>query len=225
MPEQMASLPKDYGIDYDNLKAPNVPNRRRPTQRTAERVRARHRRRDDRAGTAYKNAETRGFDSIIDSYLGHGRLTVLKAIEEDLPLAVGCALRDQESGGQNIFGCDHGDVGDRPPYCGHDVTKWRCEALRAGGTYRHGMNGIGETQITWWEFVEDMFEMGGAHLPENQLTVGFRLMATYLEKYSALEAYGAYNAGETNRRMVINSYARPFARKVQAWHQRLYSGG
>lgn len=208
----MASLPRNFG--YHNRRLEYEPNHRRPSQRVRDRVRAKKKWAVD--------TDFFGYVDVIDRYLGLGLLTVRKSDEEGLSLERACALREQESAGQNIFGCDHGDVGDQPPYCGQRVTEERVQALRANGTYKHGMNGIGETQVTWWEFVEDMEELGGAHLPGNQFTIGFRLLAAYLDKYPALEAYGAYNAGETNRRMVINSYSRPMARRVQAWRLRLY---
>ncbi len=158
---------------------------------------------------------------VIEEILGHGLLTVHCALEQGLAIPRAVALRDQESAGTNVFGGDWGDVGDRPPYYHQHVTKERVQLLRARGTYRHGMNGIGEIQLTWWEFVEMAENLGGAHLRRPQFTVGFGLLATYLEKYPALEAYGAYNAGETNRRDVMDSYSRPMARRVKAWTERL----
>ena len=222
MSGEMASLPE--GLKNREWRLHYAANQRRPSQGIRERVRRAP------AGlltapAVQQDAFLSFHDKIITRHIGRGRMTVRIAAEEGLAIEVAAALREQESSGRNVFGGDHGDVGDVPPYYHQHVTKERCELLRAGGTYKHGMNGIGETQITWWELVEDMFEMGGAHIVANQLTVGFRLMAAYMSKYGALEAYGAYNAGEINRRVVINSYSRPMARRVEAWRERLYPSG
>jgi hypothetical protein len=127
---------------------------------------------------------------------GHGQVIVEEAEEADLDLALACALVDQESDGRNIFGCDLGPVGDRPPYCHHEVTQERTKKLMDSSF----MNGVGLTQLTWFTFVEDAEELGGAHLPRNQCRVGFRLLKEYRKKYPYLEALGAYNAGEAKRR-------------------------
>src|SRR5215207_5849204 len=98
----------------------------------------------------------------IDKWLnGHGKEIYEEAKSEGVELSLACAIVEQESRGQNIFGCDGGDFGDWPPYCGHEVTKERVQALMASAW----MNGVGLTQITWWEYVEQAEEEGGAHLP------------------------------------------------------------
>ncbi|MDP9479523.1 MAG: hypothetical protein M3R38_28280 [Actinomycetota bacterium] len=160
---------------------------------------------------------------LIDERLGgHGAVIVAEAKAAGLDLALACALVEQESEGRNVFGCDHGDVGDRPPYCHQPVTPGRVQLLRDNGNYRHGMNGVGLTQLTWWEFVEQAEMMGGAHLPRFQCRVGFRLLKSYLDRYPYLEALGAYNAGAERRRIgVENGYAGAVAAKHKTWKERL----
>lgn len=155
----------------------------------------------------------------IDARLnGQGRVILEEANNTGLELALACALVEQESGGRNIFGCDHGDVGDTPPYCHQQVTRDRVQRLRDGGNYTFGMNGVGLTQLTWWEIVERAEAEGGAHLPEAQCRVGFRLLKHYVDAYPYLEALGAYNAGEGNRQVGIdNGYAGALAAKHEAW--------
>lgn len=80
----------------------------------------------------------------IDARLnGQGRVILEEAKNAELELALACALVEQESNGRNIFGCDHENVGDAPPYCHQPVTRERVQALRDGGNYSHGMNGVG----------------------------------------------------------------------------------
>lgn len=161
----------------------------------------------------------------IDPWLdNHGKAIVAEARATGLDLAEACGLVEQESNGKNIFGGDAGDVGDTPPYYHQEVTRERVQALRAGGSYTYGMNGVGLTQLTWWTLVEDAEALGGAHLPENQCHVGFALLKRYLDTYSRYEALGAYNAGEDNRALgVSNGYAAGLDAKVAAW--RTYLAG
>jgi hypothetical protein len=155
----------------------------------------------------------------IDTRLnGNGQVIVQEAQNAALELSLACALVEQESGGRNVFGCDHGDVGDTPPYCHQEVTRDRVQSLRDNGNYSHGMNGVGLTQLTWRDFVEQAEAEGGAHLPQAQCRVGFRLLKSLLSKYPYLEALGAYNAGEQNRSGADGSrYAGAVSQKHTAW--------
>lgn len=160
-------------------------------------------------------------NEVIESRLGNADIIEEEAQKVGLSLALACALVEQESGGRNIFGCDYGDVGDTPPYCGQEVTKHRVQKLRANDYY-YGMNGVGLTQLTWWEFVEEAEELGGAHLPRNQCAVGFKLMNSYADKYeNFLEALACYNAGEANRFSVIDTYAAQLYEKYLTWKELL----
>lgn len=163
--------------------------------------------------------------ALIDERLnGMGRVIVDEARRADLHVDLACALVEQESGGYNIFGADYGNVGDRPPFYRQPVTPERVQALRTGGSYRHGMNGVGLTQLTWWEFVERAEALGGAHLPWTQCRVGFGDLVSMLdvEGFGYLEALGAYNAGRGRYQIGIdNGYAGSVAERHRAWKQRI----
>ena len=148
-----------------------------------------------------------------------GEEIVEEAKGEGLDLALACAMIEKESAGRNIFGCDGGTgVGDQPPYCWQTVTKRRVQAL----IQSPHMNGVGLTQITWWEFVDQAEKEGGAHLPRYQCRIGFRVLKDLVDKYDYLEALGGYNAGEYNRWLgVQNGYAGDVAAKQAAWRLRL----
>lgn len=158
---------------------------------------------------------------VIDRYFGtgerYGRIIVKEADRAGLALQAACALVEQESNGRNIFGCDHGAVGDSPPYCHQPVTKERVAALRRSGQ----MNGVGLTQLTWHTFVTEAENMGGAHLPRYQCRVGFKLLADYFGKYGGQAGFAAYNAGEANRMSVYNTYGAACIAKRDAWARRL----
>jgi hypothetical protein len=145
---------------------------------------------------------------------GHGQVIVEEAQRVGLDLALACALVAQESGGRNIFGCDLGPVGDRPPYCHQEITRDRVQKLIDSPF----MNGVGLTQLTWFTFVDEAEALGGAHIPRNQCRVGFQLLKKYREKYPYLEAFGAYNAGEANRHSTqATRYAAHLAERHRLW--------
>ncbi len=162
--------------------------------------------------------------AIIDAALNSRGAVILEACETTgLSLADGCALVEKESGGRNIFGHDYGPTGDAPPYYGHEVTKERVGKLINQPGYKQGnakMNGVGLSQLTWFSYVISAEELGGAHLPINQLRVGFNLLNVYLHKYPRQQAIASYNAGEGNWRAGLD-YARDFEVRAQAWRARL----
>jgi hypothetical protein len=141
---------------------------------------------------------------------------------EGLRLSVGAGLIEQESGGRNIFGCDHGSTGDRPPYCHQWVTEQRVQRLMAGD-FASGLNGVGVTQLTTAQFVIDAQDMGGAHIPRYQMRRGFRLLRQYFRQFDFMNALGAYNAGPGNPGSVYFTYSTPLAEKIWAWQKRLWA--
>jgi murein DD-endopeptidase MepM/ murein hydrolase activator NlpD len=157
--------------------------------------------------------------AIIDDYFGtsFGRVIEEEAAKAGLSLQAACALVEQESAGKNIFGCDHGATGDAPPYCRQPVTRERVQRLIASPH----MNGIGLTQLTWWEFVNQAEAMGGAHIARYQCRVGFALLASYFDKYGEPDGWGAYNAGAANRASVRATYSASCMRRRDAWRTRL----
>jgi hypothetical protein len=132
-----------------------------------------------------------------------------------VPLA--CGLIEQESGAKNLFGCDHGPSGDKPPYCQHKVTNKRVDLLRESPY----SNGIGLTQLTYWSIVEEAEAWGGAHLPRYQLRRGFQLLRDNLDSFNYLNALEAYNDGNGRTNDPNNPYDQQVAEKHKAWRKRL----
>jgi hypothetical protein len=114
-----------------------------------------------------------------------------------LPFALALALVEQESGFQNIFGCDLGPR-DTAPWCHQPVTRDRVQALIAyvegGGT----SNGVGLTQLTSISFIQQAEADGGAHNVGPQCRVGFQLLHDLIERHGELNGIGGYNGGEGN---------------------------
>ena len=140
----------------------------------------------------------------------------------DYPVSLGCALVHQESWFRNIFGCDWGERWTtEPPYCQIRVTEGRVARLlrniREGG----GENGVGLTQLTAQELVMRAENLGGAHIPKNQLIVGFALLGSHIQNYGYYGGVGAYNAGPGNRWAVRHTYTQQLEDKHNAWINRL----
>ena len=148
---------------------------------------------------------------------------------DPLWLSTACALVEQESGGKNIFGCDHGAGPDRswvedPPYCQVEVTAERVEKLI--WNYNQppkgvGANGIGYCQLTFMPFVLEAQKLGGAHIARNNMIVGFNHLNDLLAKHDYLNAVEAYNDGNGHTNDPENPYDVQFAEKHRGWKLRL----
>jgi soluble lytic murein transglycosylase-like protein len=129
---------------------------------------------------------------------------ILEARRAGLPISLAFAVVEQESGFKNIFGCDKGG-----PFCHHPVSRTLVQQLlahvRAGGT----SNGVGLTQLTWIGYLNMAERRGGAHIPKNQLSVGFEALAAHIAAHGTQGGLAAYNAG----------YAREVLEKQARWHK------
>lgn len=149
-----------------------------------------------------------------------GVMVARVADEVGMDLALAYAVVEQESFGRRVLGCDHGNVGDRPPYCNQEATRERVVRIMDGGKFGHGMNGIGLPQMTWWEFVLRAEKLGGAHIVRNQLLVCLGDLTQMLGNHTYEEALGRYNAGG-GWRNVVGTYVSQVGTKHQAWKKRL----
>ena len=91
------------------------------------------------------------------------------------------------------------------------------ENISEGG----GKNGVGLTQLTALESVMKAERLGGAHLPANQLKVGFDLLLDNITDLGVQAGAAAYNAGRGNWQSVYNSYGARFVELRNEWKERL----
>lgn len=141
----------------------------------------------------------------------------------DVPFrAVTLAILKRETGipQRNVFGCDHGPQGGKLPFCGDECTKARVDELVAA-LHRDPwsyMNGVGWTQLTWYEKVLRADKLdGGASLPRNQLRVGMEDLALLIKTYGIADGVRRYNgagpaADEYSHDVVTNLI--PWARRI-----------
>ena len=109
-----------------------------------------------------------------------------------LPLAVSCVMLMKETGGgHNIYGHDRGTCFSRPGT--HYVTRENYQeylaCVRGGGK----RNGVGPTQLTWWEFQEEADRRGGCWNPDINIAVGFEVLARNVRSKGVWGAFKAYN--------------------------------
>jgi hypothetical protein len=147
----------------------------------------------------------------------HGPAIVAESKHEGLPLALALALVEQESGFQNIFGCDLGPQ-STAPWCHQRVTRNRVQALiahvEAGGT----SNGVGLTQLTSIGFIRQAEAEGGAHTLHAQCRIGFRILHGLIERHGEQIGIGAYNGGEGNPNL---DYAKSVLALRDQWQARI----
>ena len=114
-----------------------------------------------------------------------------------LPFALALALVDQESTFQNIFGCDLGPR-DSVPWCHQPVTRDRVQALIAHVEGGGISNGVGLTQLTSIDLIQQAEAEGGSHNVVPQCRVGFGHLHDLIERHGEQVGIGAYNGGEGN---------------------------
>jgi hypothetical protein len=159
--------------------------------------------------------------AIINKHLkGNGAIIMAACKATGLSFRYGCALVEQESGGDNVF-----ERGTPPAqWDGKPVTNALVDAMIARPgykTYNAQMWGVGLVQLTWPDFVIQAHnKSGGLELPINGLVVGFGLLADYLRKYPEQRAVASYNAGEGKWTNGI-AYANSVMSKAKVWEQRL----
>lgn len=107
-----------------------------------------------------------------------------------IPVSLGIALQEQESGGRNIFGADVGGLFAHEP-----VTKARVlqlvDHVNAGGI----SNGVGPMQLTFIGFIEEANRDGGAWKPAVNIATGLGIIAGHVKQRGVRDGLATYNAG------------------------------
>lgn len=107
-----------------------------------------------------------------------------------LPLALLCAVLEQETGGgHNVFGHDRVTP---PQIVGGRVTRDRYRAykrLRA----THGCQGVGPMQLTFAGYQDAADRRGGCWRPSVNILVGAEILARAREAKGTFRALAAYN--------------------------------
>lgn len=137
------------------------------------------------------------------------------------PQSAAALLEKESAKGRNIFGCDHGSVGDRPPYCRHTVTEQRAKRLRAS----QFSNGVGPTQLTFKGYVDRARERGGEWRPYVNMWTGFDVFRQCVADAGTIRGGAARYNGGPNPNAQARAYGKDFVEKRQAWERKLHGAG
>ena len=131
-----------------------------------------------------------------------------------IPISLGCALVEQESGFRNVFGHD---LVRRPQIRGGKVTRARYARYKLLRRTGFGMQGVGLTQLTWFAFQDEADRLGGCWKPTYQLRVGFRILAALIFEHGQSEGIARFNGSGD----AADRYSHSVRAKQSRWHDRL----
>jgi hypothetical protein len=134
-------------------------------------------------------------------------ITIQEARRTKCPLAVLCAVLEQEtSGGINEFGHDPTIF---PGYGEVTRAKYLAYRNRRGPKGRGGMQGVGPMQLTWYSYQDEADKLGGCWRPRYNIRVGAGLLAGAIRRSGLHNALHAYNGSE--------AYAREVEGRILDW--------
>lgn len=144
----------------------------------------------------------------------HYPLTIIQeARAAGLPISLGFALGEQESGFRNVFG--HDPTTSIPEsWKGTKVTKSKYAHYRANRA-RHGMQGVGPCQLTWWATQDTADRLGGCWKPRINFRVAFRTLATNVKTYGQKDGIRRYNGSGP----AADRYSQEVRAKAARWHR------
>jgi hypothetical protein len=157
-----------------------------------------------------KKRQRRKIIDAINEHGNWGQIIYDEAEAAGFSAALGAALVEQESGFQNIFGCDWGSG---VAFCHLPVTEARVKALIDAGK----PNGIGPTQLTSFVYVKKANAIGGAWDPKCNIRIGFQTLGDFINRHGLRTGIGAYNGGEGNPQY---GYADEVLARAEKWKQR-----
>jgi hypothetical protein len=144
--------------------------------------------------------------------IAHGAAFALTIIREarraGIPVSLAFALVEQESAFKNVFGHDP------TIFVGAGtVTKAKVESyLKQRGHTR--MQGVGTTQLTWWEFQDEAQKLGGLWKPEIQMRVAFAHLARQMKDFGRRDGIRRYNGSGP----AAEAYATSVLKRMDKWH-------
>lgn len=139
---------------------------------------------------------------------------VLEARRAGIPISLGFALVEQESGFHNIFGHDP------TIYVGAGaVTKAKYLGYRAKrrSSGNRMMQGVGPCQLTWWEYQDAADRLGGCWIARYNIQLAFTHLGQLIDRHGLRAGVKAYNGSGP----AADRYAARVLRLQRMWHQRL----
>jgi hypothetical protein len=150
--------------------------------------------------------------TMKDAGIVDPKTTVEAAHAVGLPLAIACALLEQESsGGHNVFGHD----AVRNPIKGGPVTRERYAQYLAHRRAGEGMQGVGPCQLTWFAFQDRADLLGGCWKPAANMRVGFAILKGLIQRDGIRTGCRAYNGTGPG----AERYADQVVARIAKWRQ------
>jgi hypothetical protein len=142
---------------------------------------------------------------------------IIEARRAGLPVSLGFALVEQESGFANTFGHDPTIFAGAGT-----VTKAKYLAYKAkrGANGRGGMQGVGPCQLTFYTYQDRADKLGGCWVARHNIHVAFTDLAAMVAKHGESKGLAVYNAGEAGWRNG-REYAHSVQQRQAKWHGRL----
>ena len=154
---------------------------------------------------------------------------IIEAKRTKLPPAMACVMLMKESpifekgkktwGGHNIYGHDKGTCSSRKGI--HFVTRENYQEYRTCVRNGGKRNGVGPTQLTWWEFQDKADARGGCWNPDVNIAVGFEILAGHLRSKGVWGAFKAYNGSGA----AADDYANKATGMLPRWEQLISRAG
>lgn len=153
----------------------------------------------------------------------HGARYSLRIVREarlaSIPVSLGFALIEQETGFRNVWGHDGHPNGVTDALSGSEVTKaaYRAYKRRRGTKGQGGMQGVGPAQLTWWELQDSADFLGGCWRPRHNIRIAFHRLAALISIHGERDGIRAYNGSGPK---AVN-YERQVKRREASWHKAL----
>lgn len=138
---------------------------------------------------------------------------VIEARDKDIPISLGFALIQQETGFQNIYGHDPTIYVGAGPVTAHNYHAYK----KVRGPHGEGgMQGVGPGQLTWWAIQDEADKRGGCHETSHNISTSFDVLAALIRKHGYVNGVAAYN-GDGAR---AARYSRIVRASATVWHAR-----
>ncbi|HKG66231.1 MAG TPA: D-Ala-D-Ala carboxypeptidase family metallohydrolase [Solirubrobacteraceae bacterium] len=159
----------------------------------------------------------RSASPLVERLRGAGivapRTAVREAERAGLALELACALLEKESsGGRNVFGHDPTIFAGAGSVTRANYAEYKRRRLASGNKL---MQGVGPCQLTWWELQDAADADGGCWHPEINMRVGFRHLATLVERYGRADGARRYNGSGP----AAEAYSRDLLAKAHRWEE------
>jgi hypothetical protein len=145
---------------------------------------------------------------------GLARVIVQRAREHGIPLSLGFALIEHESGFQKVFGHDPA------PYAGAGLvteTKYLAYRTVRRASGNRLMQGVGEAQLTWWQTQDQADALGGCWRADANVHVAFLTLAARIHEHGEAAGIARYNGAGP----AAEAYSRQVRAAASVWHERL----